>query len=318
MIKKESFELPLRLKKDFKKATTLEWITMGYLVSVVILMYLVMGSSQAMKTAWLEDSLSILPSISFLIASRIYNRPPTKKFSYGFHRVFSIAYLAGSLALFAMGLFLVIDSTIALVTVEKPTIGAIEIFGVQMWMGWLMILALLYSALPAMWLGFKKLPLAKNLHNKILYVDATTQKADYLTAFAAILGVLGIGLGLWWADALMAIFISVSIIKDGFTNTADAIKDLMDRTPEKLSKHEEDPLVQEIREAVSSWPWVAEARVRFREQGQVYFGEVQLVPNTTLDLPQHIQQGITSLRDYHWKIYDVSITALPSLKDDKD
>ena len=44
-------------------------ISVSKKVSVIILINLVMGSSQAMKTAWLEDALSTLPSIAFFIAS---------------------------------------------------------------------------------------------------------------------------------------------------------------------------------------------------------------------------------------------------------
>ena len=62
-----SFELPDHLKPKFSKAKKLEWITLVYLITVVVVMYLVMGSSQAMKTAWLEDLLSLVPSIAFLI-----------------------------------------------------------------------------------------------------------------------------------------------------------------------------------------------------------------------------------------------------------
>jgi len=119
-----------------------------------------MGSSQAMKTAWLEDALGTLPAIAFLVASRYFEKPASKQFPYGFHRVFSIAFLTGSVALFSMGCFLAIDSSISLIKMGRPTIGSIFIFDNQIWMGWIMILALCYSSFPDMWLVYKKLPLA--------------------------------------------------------------------------------------------------------------------------------------------------------------
>lgn len=168
----KSFELPPELQKELHSAKKIEWITVFYLISVVIVMYLTMGSSQAMKTAWLEDLLSLIPSIVFLIATKINTKPPDDKFRYGYHRVFTIAFLIGASALLAMGLFMVYDSSISLFKAEHPTIGSRLFFGKQIWMGWVMIVALLYSAIPAMILGFKKLPKAKKLHNKILYTDA--------------------------------------------------------------------------------------------------------------------------------------------------
>ena len=307
----KDFELPEELRKELKKVKKLEWITIGYLVSVVILMYLVLGSSQAMKTAWLEDVLSLIPAMVFLIASKINNRSANREFPYGYHRVFSISFLTGAVALFGMGLFLIFDSSMALIKAERPTIGSIQIFGQQLWMGWLMILALLYSAIPAMILGRLKLPKAEKLHNKVLHTDASAQKADYMTAFAAILGVIGIGFGLWWADAVAALFISFSILKDGYSNVKSAILDLMDQRPKTVEKEEDDPLIQEVEDAVNSWEWVKEAKVRFREHGQIYFGEIAVVPER-LDL-QEITRGYEIIRKKHWKLYDFSIVVVEEL-----
>ncbi|MEM0518408.1 cation diffusion facilitator family transporter [Aequorivita flava] len=311
----EAFELPEDLKPKLKKAKRLEWITLVYLATVVVLMYLVMGSSQAMKTAWLEDALSMIPAISFLIASCIYNRKPNKKFQFGFHRVFTIAFLTGSVALFGMGLFLMVDSAITLMKAEHPTIGTIMLFGKQIWMGWIMIAVLIYSSLPAMYLGYKKLPLAKKLHNKILYTDANTQKADYMTGFAAMAGILGIGMGWWWADASAALVISFSVLKDGYTNLKDAVEDLMDRQPLHIKDEKPDELVVKAENFVKSWDWVLDAKVRFREEGQVYFGDVQIIANPGTDIPKAIEEGLKKLHEFHWKIYDVTLMPVEKIKD---
>ncbi len=310
----KSFELPENLKEKLEKAKKLEWITLVYLVTVVVLMYLVMGSSQAMKTAWLEDALSMIPAISFLIASRIYNKKPTVKFQYGFHRVYSIAFLTGSVALFGMGIFLLVDSAITLIKAEHPTIGSIVLFGHQIWMGWIMMAVLLYSSLPAMYLGYKKLPLAKKLHNKILYTDANAQKADYMTGFAAMAGILGLGMGWWWADAGAALFISFSVLKDGYTNLKDAISDLMDKKPVTIQEQKPDELIKNTENFIKSWPWVEDANVRFREEGQVYFGDVQLIVKPGTDVSESIEEGLQKLYDFHWKIYDVTLMPVEKIK----
>jgi len=149
------FEYPEELKSDFKKAKRLEWITIAYLISTAITVYLTMGNSQAMKTAWFEDLLSLTPSISFLIATKVFMKSPNKDFPYGYHRVVSIAYLCSALALFSVGGFLLIDSTITLIKQEHATIGTVILFGHQIWLGYLMIAAMLYSTFPAFILGKK-------------------------------------------------------------------------------------------------------------------------------------------------------------------
>lgn len=307
------FELPVELQPKFKKAKKLEWITLFYLISAVILIYLTRGNSQAMKAAFLETLLSILPTTAFLIASAIYDREPTEFFPYGYHRVFSIAFISGSLVLFAIGCFLFVDSTMLLIMAEHPTLGSIQIVGQQIWMGWLMIAALLYSAIPAMMLGFKKMPLAKELHNKILFTIANTQKADYMTAFAAIGGIIGIGYGLWWADIVAAIIISISIIYDGFTQLKTAVFDLMDSYPTHIESHEKDELVLEIEDYIRSWPWIQDAKVRLREHGQIYFGEAFVVAESSSDISEEIEKGMKLLQEYHWKVHDIVICPVSSL-----
>lgn len=313
MIVREGFELPETLKPCFRKAQKLEWITIAYLATVVVLMYLVMGTSQAMKTAWLEDVLSSFPAISFLVASYIYDKPATRIFPYGYHRVFSIAFLTGSVALFSMGCYLAVDAAISLLRADRPSIGSIVILGTPVWMGWLMILVLLYSALPPVLLGYKKLPLAKQLHNKILHTDADTQKADYMTAAAAIAGILGVGLGFWWADAVAALLISLSVLRDGCKNLANAIEDLMDRHPVHIGNDKPDELVDDIAARVNAWPWVREARVRFREHGQVYFGEILVVADDERAIAEKIEAGIRDLKDLHWKIHDITVMPVRKL-----
>jgi divalent metal cation (Fe/Co/Zn/Cd) transporter len=75
-----SSELPPELRQTLRKARRLEWLTIAYLVSAVVLLALVLGSSQAMKTAWIEDLLSLIPPIAFLLAMRFNSRVPTGRF----------------------------------------------------------------------------------------------------------------------------------------------------------------------------------------------------------------------------------------------
>lgn len=312
----KKLEFPEKLQEQFKKAKRLEWITIGYLISVIIVMYFALGSSQAMKVAWLEDLLGIVPAITFLIAGKIFQKKPNKNYPYGYHRVFSIAFLMGSFALLGMGIFTFVDSSMALIKTEHPTIGTVKILGKNIWMGWLMIAALLYSFIPAMILGRKKLPMANKLHNKILYTDAEAQKADWLTAVAAIAGIIGIGFGLWWADAVAALIISLDITKDGFTQTKGAITDLMDQTPKEVKDDgKKDKLVEDLASLINKMDWVKDARVRMREHGHVYFGEIYIIPENQENLIEKIEDVKNKARDLDWKIHDLSIMPVHKFED---
>jgi cation diffusion facilitator family transporter len=306
-------ELPPDLESTLRRARRLEWLTVVYMASAVVLLALVLGSSQAMKTAWIEDLLGLIPPVAFLVAVRFNTRGPTGRFPYGFHRIVSIAHLCSALALFVMGTYLLVESIIKLVTAEYPTINSIELFGQTIWLGWLMLPALAYSALPSVFLGRVKIPLAEELHNKVLYADAKMNKANWLTAGAAMVGVVGIGFGLWWADAAAAAIISLDITKDGVSNLRRAVVDLMDQAPTTVDGDYADPLREELAAMLQDLDWVDEVDLRLREEGQVYFGEALVVPLDETKITEKIEAALKQARDLDWRIYDLALTPVREL-----
>ena len=141
-----------------------------------------------------------------------------------------------------------------------------------------MLPALVWSAIPAYVLGRAKLTLASQLHDKVLYADAKMNKADWMTAGAAGIGVIGIGFGFWWADAVAALAISLDIAHDGWTNVRAAARDLMDEQPSTYDDERPHPLNGRIQEELEGLPWVGRALVRMREEGHVFEVEAFVVP----------------------------------------
>jgi cation diffusion facilitator family transporter len=316
--RESDFELPPELEERQRRAVRLEWLTIAYLVSAVVLMYLTLGQSQAMKAAWIEDMLSLLPPVAFLIASRLRRHPVSEKFPWGLHRAVSVAYLFAALALLVMGSYLFFDSAMKLVLAEHPPIGVIQVFGQEIWLGWLMIAALFYSALPAVFLGRAKLPLADDLHDKVLYADAKMNKADWMTAGAAIVGVTGIGFGLWWADAAAALFISVDIAHDGWDNVRAAVHDLMDARPRRHDAREYHPIVERMNAELNECEWVERGAVRLREEGHVFTGEVMVVPREEAlsdgaGLMTRLDELAERLVSLEWKVYDIVVVPVKEL-----
>jgi len=306
------YDLPPEQQKERDHAKRLEWTTIGYQVSVVVLLAFVLGQSQAMKAAWADDLLSLIPPIAFLLATRIERKPPNKRYPYGYFRAISIGFLCASIALFAVGASLFVDSVMKLVTMEHPTIGTISILGWQVWLGWVMIAALVYSIIPAFVLGRKKLPVAQRLHDKVLYADANMNKADWMSEAAAMVGILGIGLGLWWADAAAGALISLNILHDGWKNLSQVVKDLVDEVPTKVGRDEVDPLPKRLEAALEEMDWVAEAEVRVREEGHVLTGEGFVVPRDQTDLVAKIERATEQLEAMDWRLHDFLVIPVRS------
>lgn len=308
-------QLPADQERIQRRAVRLEWWTIALLSVGAGLMYAVMGSSQVMKTAWVEDVLSLIPPAAYLIAVRVRKRQPNRNFPYGYQRAISIAFLCASVALLAMGLFLLGDALISLLSAEHPTLHTVQVFGWRVWQGWLMIAALVITGIIPIVLGRLKLPLAKQLHDKALFADADMNKADWLTALSGIIGVLGIGLGYWWTDSVAAAFISFEITRDGVRNLKRVVKDLMDHSPTTVDRAEPHPIGNSIKQRIEQLPWVARAEVRLREEGHVFSGEVFVVPRAAQCSTQDVESASQVGRELDWKVCDLvvmPVTELPS------
>jgi cation diffusion facilitator family transporter len=309
------FELPPQKRRIHRRAVRLEMITIAYLLSAILFLYLTLGSSQAMKAAWIEDILSLAPPIAFLIAARVRTRESNERFPWGYHRAVSVAYLWASIAILVLGSYILFDSALKLISAEHPPIGIVSLLGMEIWAGWLMLPALAYSALPAVVLGRMKLPLSAALHDKVLYADAKMNKADWLTATAAMVGVAGIGFGLWWADAVAALVISLDIVHDGWRNVSAAMVDLMDRRPTTHDDTQVHPLPAKAQGVLEQLDWVRAARVRLREEGHVFTGEAVVVPADERELVSRIEAATEKLYALDWRLYDISIMPVATLDD---
>lgn len=246
----------------------------------IALIAFVVSGSQAMRTAWIEDMLSLIPQIAFLVALLFVRRRPTRAFPFGLHRVMGVGHLIAGVALLAVGGSLAIESIAGLVSAEHPSIGTVQVLGHTVWLGWFMIGVMAVVVIGPFFYGHAKAKLAPVLHNKVLYADADMAKADWQTTVASIVGVLGIGVGWWWLDGAAALFISLGIVWDGWRNARAAVLDLIDQRARTEDDARPHPLMGRIVQRVDEFPWVRESAVRMRDMGQVFHVEVFVCPST--------------------------------------
>ena len=132
---------------------------------------------------------------------------------------------------------------------------------------------------PSLVLGRLKVRSPTSSTTRSFFADSRSNQADWLTAGAAIVGIIGIGFGLWWADAAAAIVISLKTAQ--FHNSQkflrESVGDLMDESPKTPDESEPHPLIDRVRREVAGTAWIAEAAVALRENGHLITGEVWVV-----------------------------------------
>ncbi len=309
-----SREFPEEVEKAYRRACQLEWVTLAYVASSAVLLYLTMGTSQAMRASFYEEVISFVPALAFLICTRIARLAPRPSFPYGMHRTTSIGHFVAALALCVMGAWLLIGAVHSVLTGVRATIGGVVLFDTVVWGGWPMLAALLYAGLPSIYLGRKKAEIAPQLHDKILEADANMMKADWMTETATAVGVIGIGFGVWWLDPLAAAVVSLDILKDGAANLRTSVSDLVDRRPETTDRSRYEDLPDRIRKLLSGLDWVEDAEVRMREEGHLFLGEAFIVPKaSTADLVERLSAAAEQARALDWRVGEIVIMPVARL-----
>lgn len=315
--------MPQAQRRALKRGQWLSWLTIIYLLIDTVLLFILKGNSQALQAAWIQDLLSFLPPVAFLVGVWVAGRPASKRFPYGYHQSMNIAHFVAAVALLAFGGFLLYESAMTLFAREYPAIGLMTLFGVDFWQGWIMIAFMFAGVFPPLILGRLKLEPARKLHNKVLYTDSKMNKADWLASAASIIGIMCVGFGIWWADAVAAIIISIDILLDGIRNLRSALSSMIDSAPETLEDEDPHPLPSAVNHHLLSLPWVKATGCRVREESQIFHVEAFVV---TEELDGNLVDAIDKARDgclaLDWKIQDVVIMPVhelsPVLRTDTD
>jgi len=311
-------DLPVEQQDALRSAIRWEWFTIGYTAVTIGLIALVVGGSQAMRTAWIEDMLSLIPQISFLVALLFIRRPPTRAFPFGHHRVMGVGHLVAGVALLGVGGDLAYEAISGLVRAEHPSIGTVHLLGRTIWLGWFMVAVMSVIVIGPFIYGHAKAKLAPKLHNKVLYADADMAKADWTSTVASIVGVLGVGLGLWWLDGAAALFISLGIMWDGWRNTRAAVRDLIDQRARTEDDARVHPLIARIADRVEEFSWVRESAVRMRDMGQVFHVEVFVVPTAADVSVDELEEARSAVAHLDWKVQDVVVIPTFTLPDEAE
>ena len=59
--------------------------------------------------------------------------------------------------------------------------------------------------------------------------------------------------------------------------------------------------------------WVSDVRVRMREEGHIFYGEIYIVPADERNLLARLDEARTKAEDLDWRVGDVVVTFVKSV-----
>jgi hypothetical protein len=94
------------------------------------------------------------------------------------------------------------------------------------------------------------------------------------------------------------------------------IGDLMDHAPRPVDAEERFDIVERLQQHFARLDWIVQFELRLREEGDVCVGEAFVVPRPGMtDLTQKIDEAVRGARSSDWRLYDLVVSPVMSLKE---
>ncbi|MCD6550969.1 cation diffusion facilitator family transporter [Thermotoga sp.] len=284
---------------EIKKGAWVGIVGNTFLAMLKVLTGLFTGS-YAILADGVDTSTDIFTSFIILLSARISGKPPDRTHPYGHGRAEAIASKIISFVMFYAGASLLIESIKRLVTSEislELTLPAFLVVGA--------------SVVGKTFLFLYKLSLGKRLNSLATISDALNMRNDIMISGTVLAGMVAMKtLGWWWLDSILAIFVSILILRTSFQIFYEAAFELMDGM-----KESELDIYNDIFRVLEKFPDVHNPhRVRVRKVGTKYYIEMDIEVDGSMnveaahDLTVKIREEIMNKRD---DIEDLTIHVEP-------
>jgi cation diffusion facilitator family transporter len=260
-------------RRDANRAIGVSAVGLAVTGSIELLIALVSGSVGLLGDA-LHNLSDVSTSAVVFVGLHVSKRPADAGHPYGYERAEDLAGLGVAMVIWASAVFA------AAVSVRKLTThGTTSHLGVGLAAA---VAGIVGNQLVARY----KLRVGRRIHSATLVADAQHSWLDAISSAGAMAGLIGVALGLRWADAAAGLLITGFIIHVGYEVTSDLLGHLMDGVdPKVLSAAEQ---------AAGSVPGVVHAHVRARWMGRSLLVEVEgfVAPRTTVDDGEAIGRAV--------------------------
>lgn len=249
----------------------------------------------------IDSATDVIISIVMIFTARIMNKPPSRKYVYGYEKAESIATKILSLVIFYAGVQMLISSIQSMFSSEPKELPGI-----------LAIYVTIFSIIGKSALAFYQYKQGKKVNSSMLTANAINMRNDVLISVGVLVGLLFTFLfKLPILDAVTGLIISVFIIKSSISIFMESNVELMDGV-------KDETIYNKIFEAVEKVSGASNPhRVRSRQIGNMYMIalDIEADGNITLDEAHEIAEGVErSIKNTIENVYDIVVHVEPAGK----
>lgn len=225
------------------------------LTGLVELVIAVVSGSVALLGDALHNLSDVSTSLVVFVGFRASRKPASERYPYGYERAEDLAGIGVALVIWASALVAGAESILKLVH-----------HGGTEHVGW-GIAAAAVGVAGNQLVARYKLVVGRRIHSATLVADAKHSWLDALSSAGAMLGLIGVAIGLGWADAVAGLAVTALICRVGFDVSTDIVRRLLDGV---------DPSIVATAERIAAQtPGVAHAHARARWTGRTLHVEVE-------------------------------------------
>lgn len=191
-------------------------------VSLIQLLIALIGGSAGLFADALHNMGDVLTTVALWIAFIFSNRAANRRYTYGYYRTEDLAGIFIVLVIIGSALAGAVESILKLTNGNVPT----QIY--------LSMAAAAIGCIGNEVLAQYKISVGKRINSVPLVADGQHSRIDGLTSLAALLGLIGVKLGLPIADPLAGILITLVIISVVYTTSRSVLQRLLDAVDPRI------------------------------------------------------------------------------------
>lgn len=255
------------------------------------------GGSLAVLGDGIDSATDVIISVVMIITAGIMNRPPSRKYAYGYEKAESVATMVLSLVIFYAGIQMLISSIESMISDELRTLPSM-----------LTIWVTVFSIAGKLLLALYQYRQGRKVNSPMLTANAVNMRNDVLISIGVLVGLAFTFIfDLPILDSVTGLIISLFIIKSSISIFMGSNVELMDGV-------QDEGVYRKIFEAVERVPGAANPHVRSRQIGGMYMImlHIEVDGRITLEKAHDIAHEVEdSIKATIENIYDIVVHVEP-------